>query len=281
MRVVITGVKGQLGHDVLIELRRRGWDAIGVDLDDFDLTRRGQTLSALERLQPEAVVHCAAYTAVDRAEDEPALAMAVNGGGTRHVAEYCASSGAWLLYISTDYVFGGGGTKPWEAGDPTDPQNAYGRTKLAGELAARELCERRMILRTSWVYGAQGSNFVKTMLRLGRERAQINVVDDQIGAPSYTVDLAGLIGDMLARPQAGIYHAANTGECSWAGFAREIFRIAGYDTKVIPVSSAEYPTAAKRPMNSRLSFRSLEAAGYALLPKWEHALERFLWEENG
>ncbi|MDR1927786.1 MAG: dTDP-4-dehydrorhamnose reductase [Oscillospiraceae bacterium] len=275
MRLLITGAAGQLGFDALREARRRGFDCTGVDREDFDLTDAAAVAEALQKTQPEAILHCAAYTAVDKAEEESALAMAINKDATHSLARYCDQTGALLLYISTDYVFNGSGCRPWEAEDTPAPLSVYGKTKLAGERAA-SLCPRHMIVRTSWVFGANGGNFVKTMLRLGRERETLRVVNDQIGAPTYTVDLARLLCDMLEQPQPGIYHASNGGECSWAGFAQEIFRQTELPTQVIPVPSSEYPQAARRPKNSRLSPRSLLATGYAPLPDWQGALERFL-----
>jgi len=281
MRILITGAQGQLGHDVTLECQRRGWEAIGVDLPDFDLTDRTATLSFLEKAAPDCVIHCAAYTAVDKAEAEPEMARAVNELGTGAVAKYCARAGIWMINISTDYVFDGSGNQPWEADDAPEPLNVYGATKLAGERAVQAVCEKHMIVRTSWVFGSHGNNFVKTMLRLGRERPELRVVSDQIGAPTYTVHLAHLLCDMAARPVKGIYHAANAGECSWAGFARKIFEMAGIDCDVIEIPSSEYPQAAKRPKNSRLSPKALIEANYATLPPWESALAEFLSIERG
>ena len=278
MHILITGAAGQLGRDVMAEATRRGWAPVGVDIADFDITNRAATHAALAAIAPELIIHCAAYTAVDRAEAEPALAHAVNADGTRHIAKYCAAQGIWLLHISTDYVFDGRGAKPWEVHDTPAPLSVYGATKLAGEQALQALCPRHMIIRTSWVFGAQGGNFVKTMLRLGAERSTINVVDDQIGAPTYTQDLARLLCDMAARPVAGIYHASNAGECSWAGFAAEIFALARIDCAVNPIPTSEYPTPAQRPKNSRLSPKALIDAGYAPLPPWKTALKNMLEE---
>jgi dTDP-4-dehydrorhamnose reductase len=276
MPILITGARGQLGHDVVLEARRRGWDTIGADIEDFDLTDRAATLAALEKAAPDCVVHCAAYTAVDRAEAEPERARAVNELGTGYAAEYCAGSGAWMIYVSTDYVFDGGGRLPHEIDEPPDPLNVYGATKLAGERAVRALCEKYMIVRSSWIFGSHGGNFVKTMLRLGRERAEVRVVSDQAGAPTYTADLARLLCDMAARPVRGVYHAANAGECSWAGFAAKIFELSGVSCEVIPIPSSAYPQAARRPKNSRLSPAALLEANYEPLPPWEPALAAML-----
>ncbi|MCL2445622.1 MAG: dTDP-4-dehydrorhamnose reductase [Oscillospiraceae bacterium] len=276
MNMLITGAQGQLGRDVLAEAAKRGWTVTGVDIADFDLIDRAATHTALAEIKPQVVIHCAAYTAVDRAESEPAQAFAVNENGTRHVAEYCAEHGAWMIYVSTDYVFDGSGTRAWEVDDTPAPCNVYGKSKLAGEQALREICPQHMIVRTSWVFGSHGANFVKTMLRLGSERASVNVVADQVGAPTYTVDLARLLCDMAANPKAGIYHASNAGECSWADFAREILSLARSNCVVNDIPSSEYPTPAMRPMNSRLSPKALIDAGYEILPPWQDALARML-----
>lgn len=263
-----------------MEARRRGFDPIGADQADFDLTDHAAVQEALRAAAPDAVIHCAAYTAVDQAESERDLAYAVNEGGTRSIAEYCGARGIWLSYISSDYVFDGSGTRPWEPHDSPAPLSVYGATKLAGEAAIEALCEKFMIVRTSWVFGSHGNNFVKTMLRLGAQRDSLKVVDDQVGAPTYAADLAALLCDMTARPQRGIYHAANAGECSWAGFAAEIMRQAGLNCVVEPIPSVEYPTPAPRPKNSRLSPKALLDAGYTPLPPWQTALAKMLNNEN-
>ncbi|MDR1465564.1 MAG: dTDP-4-dehydrorhamnose reductase [Oscillospiraceae bacterium] len=278
MRILITGAEGQLGRDVCREALRRGHEALGVDRADFDLADREAVCAALEAALPDAVVHCAAYTAVDRAENEPDLARAVNEGGTAALAGCCARRDLWLIYISTDYVFDGSGNRPWEPEDRPAPLSVYGKTKWLGELAATRN-PRHMIVRTSWVFGAHGGNFVKTMLRLGAEQPELRVVEDQVGAPTYTADLARLLLDMAERPQTGIYHASNGGCCSWADFAAAILRAAELPARVIPIPSSDYPQAARRPKNSRLSPRALLAAGYEPLPAWEDALRRFL-DEN-
>ena len=279
MPILITGAHGQLGRDVVLESKRRGWETIGVDIDDFDLTSREQTLAFLEKAQPDCVIHCAAYTAVDKAEAEPELARAVNELGTGYVAEYCARKNIWLIYVSTDYVFGGGNL-PHEADEEPTPLNVYGATKLAGERAVQAACDNYMIVRTSWVFGNHGNNFVKTMLRLGAERPELRVVNDQTGAPTYTAHLARLLCDMAARPVKGVYHASNSGACSWAGFAMKIFELAGLNCKVTPIPSSEYPQAARRPKNSRLSPKALVEANYEPLPPWESALAAMLNQEK-
>ena len=276
MRILITGAQGQLGHDVVLESGRRGWETIGADLPDFDLTNQAAAIEALEAAAPDLVIHCAAYTAVDKAESEPEIARAVNELGTSYVADFCARRGIWLIYVSTDYVFGRSGDLPHEVDEPPNPLNAYGASKLAGERAVQTLCGQHMIVRTSWVFGNHGSNFVKTMLRLGAGRSELKVVDDQVGAPTYTAHLARLLCDMAARPVKGLYHASNAGECSWARFAAKIFALAGMDCRVVPIPSSEYPQTARRPKNSRLSPKALIEAGYAPLPPWESALAEML-----
>ncbi|MCL2223678.1 MAG: dTDP-4-dehydrorhamnose reductase [Defluviitaleaceae bacterium] len=274
MKILVTGIKGQLGYDVCKELTARNIPHKGVDYDDFDITNREAVFCAVSDYS--AVIHCAAYTAVDKAEDEPDLCRKINEDGTKNLAQACKQTGAKMLYISTDYVFPGTGETAYKPHDPTAPIGVYGKTKLAGEKAVTETLDRFFIIRISWVFGINGNNFVKTMLRLGNERDTLNVVADQIGSPTYTADLAPLLCDMAASEKFGIYHATNEGECSWADFAREIFRQAGLNTKVTPVPSSEYPTKATRPLNSRMDKTCLEEAGFARLPRWEDALSRFL-----
>lgn len=278
--VLVTGAHGQLGQDVLAVLRRRGIACIGMGRETLDVAEESSVFSCFERLRPHAVIHCAAYTAVDRAQEEPEICRAVNARGTRHIAAACERAGAKLLNVSTDYVFPGTGTAPYEVESPTGPLSAYGRSKLEGEQAAR-LCGRCFTVRTSWVFGLNGKNFVKTMLRLSQGRESLQVVDDQIGSPTYTADLAPLLCSMLGTERYGTYHATNEGFCSWAQFAKEIFRQAGVETRVVPVPSSCYPAKAARPLNSRLSKRSLDAAGFPRLPPWEEALRRFLQELKG
>ena len=302
MRILVTGVAGQLGHDVMNELYRRGHEGVGSDVAPvysgaadgtavtampyvpLDITDGAAVAAAVARIAPDAVIHCAAWTAVDAAE-EPENAVkveAVNARGTRHIAEACRAAGCKMLYISTDYVFDGQGTEPWQP-DCRDfaPLNVYGRTKLAGEQAVRELVEKYFIVRIAWVFGVNGSNFVKTMLRLGETHDTLRVVDDQIGTPTYTEDLARLLADMAQSDRYGCYHATNEGGyISWAQFAAEIFRQAGMDgVRVIPVTTAEYGLSkAARPFNSRLDKRKLAEQGFTPLPPWQDALRRYLQE---
>ena len=279
MKVLITGVSGQLGYDAASVLQRQGKDFLGVSSKELDITDRDAVLHALSQYRPDAVLHCAAYTKVDRAEDEAKLCMRVNAEGTRNVALACRACGAKMVYISTDYVFPGTGTTPWEIDDPTGPLNVYGRSKLAGEQAVRELLERYFIVRTSWVIGEHGNNFVKTMLRLAETHNRLRVVADQIGSPTFTMDLAPLLCEMLETEKYGVYHATNEGFCSWAELAETVFRLSGKAVAVEHVSTEEYGAKALRPKNSRLCKRSLDAAGFARLPDWEDSLARMLEKE--
>lgn len=275
MRVFVTGASGQLGREVCRVLRERGAECRGVSSRELDITDADAVRAALSGYAPHAVIHCAAYTAVDRAESEAALCRRVNEDGTANIARACASCGCKLLYVSTDYVFSGDGETPREVSDTPAPCNVYGASKLAGELAVRAAVAEHFIVRTSWVFG-EGGNFVKTMLRLSESREEVRVVADQVGSPTYAADLAELLCDMIETERYGTYHAANEGFCSWAEFAAAVFRLADKPTRVRPISTADYPTAAARPRNSRLSRRSLDEAGFARLPAWEDALERYL-----
>lgn len=278
MKILATGVGGQLGHDVIKVLKARGIECLGADIGDFDITVPEAVSEFIAGYGPDAVIHCSAYTAVDKAEDDAELCRKVNVEGPRNIAKICRKIGAKMLYLSTDYVFPGTGATAYEVDDPKGPQSVYGGTKLGGEEAVRELLKKYFIVRISWVFGKNGNNFVKTMLRIGKEHEEVRVVDDQIGSPTYTADLAPLLCDMIATEQYGTYHATNEGYCSWAEFAAEIFRQAGYPTKVIPIPTSAYPAKAKRPFNSRLSKKSLDEAGFARLPDWRDALRRYLEE---
>lgn len=279
MKVLVTGVKGQLGFDVMNELRGRGHDAVGVDIDEMDITNGGQVQEVLTANAPDAVIHCSAYTAVDRAEEEPEICRKVNAEGTKNIAEVCASLDCKLIYLSTDYIFSGDGERPWEPDDTPAPLNVYGQTKYEGEEEIKSRLNKYFIVRISWVFGINGNNFVKTMLRLGRENGAVKVVDDQIGSPTYTYDLAKLLVDMAESEAYGQYHATNEGICSWYEFAKEIFRAAGMDeVTVTPVSSDEFPAKAKRPKNSRMSKEELVKNGFNKLPSWQDAVGRYVGE---
>lgn len=295
MSILVTGVNGQLGFDVCRELVRREYTVIGTDLvlPDLcgcelyvlDITDPGAVTALMERVQPDAVVHCAAWTAVDAAEEKEDAAYAVNAAGTENIARAAQAVQAKLVYISTDYVFDGSGTAPWDP-DCRDyhPLNVYGRTKLLGEQAVSSLCTKHFIVRTSWVFGLHGNNFVKTMLRIGKDRDAVTVVDDQTGTPTYTSDLAVLLADLIVSDHYGYYHATNaecrTGEyISWADFTEEIFRQAGYTTAVHRVTTEEYGlNKAVRPLNSRLNKAKLVRSGFHPLPDWKDALARYLKE---
>ena len=276
MKILVTGANGQLGHDILLNLAARGIDSIPADIKEFDITQANATEQFITAHQPDAVIHCAAYTAVDKAEDDVELCRLINVTGTENIARACKKANSKMVYISTDYVFPGTGDIPYGTSAQTGPLSIYGKTKLEGEITVQQLLTRYFIVRTSWVFGKNGNNFVKAMLRLGKEREVVNVVSDQIGSPTYTVDLARLLVDMVLSEQYGIYHATNEGFCSWAEFAAEIFRQVDFSTHVNPVSSREYLSKAERPMNSRLSKKSLDFAGFDRLPPWEDALKRFL-----
>ena len=278
MKILVTGVGGQLGYDVCKVLDARHIENKGVDLVDFDITDAQATRNYILSYQPDAVIHCSAWTAVDKAEDELDMVRAVNVEGPRNIAAACKEIGAKMLYLSTDYVFPGTGDRFYEPDDPTGPLGAYGETKLGGELAVKELLNRYFIVRISWVFGKNGNNFVKTMLRLAETKSELNVVCDQIGSPTYTADLAPLLCDMIVTDQYGTYHATNEGICSWAEFAEEIFRLAGKQVKVNHIPTSEYPTRAVRPLNSRMSKNKLVQAGFTRLPHWKDALQRYLKE---
>lgn len=301
MRVFVTGVGGQLGHDVINELHKRGYEGVGSDIhpvysgvadgsavtvmpyESLDITNADMVQEVLTRVNPDVVIHCAAWTAVDLAEDtdKQDKVRAINAGGSRNIAQACKTLDCKMVYISTDYVFDGQGEKPWEA-DCRDymPLNVYGQTKLEGELAVAELLEKYFIVRIAWVFGLNGQNFIKTMLKAGKKFDTLRVVKDQIGTPTYTLDLSRLLVDMIETEKYGYYHATNEGGyISWYDFACEIFRQAGYSTEVLPVTTAEYGLSkAARPFNSRLDKSKLVKSGFEPLPTWQDALGRFLKE---
>ena len=276
MRILVTGVKGQLGHDVMNELAKRGHTGIGVDVEEMDITDAKKVNEVIRASEVEAVIHCAAYTAVDAAEDQVELCRKINAEGTENIAKVCKELDIKMMYISTDYVFDGEGTRPWEPDDERHPLNVYGLTKYEGELAVEKYLDKFFTIRIAWVFGVNGKNFIKTMLKLSETRDELNVVDDQIGSPTYTYDLAVLLVDMIETEKYGRYHATNEGLCSWYEFACEIFRQAGRDVKVNPVSSDEFPTKAKRPHNSRMDKSKLTENGFTPLPAWQDALKRYL-----
>ena len=280
MKVLVTGVKGQLGYDVVKECEKRNIEAIGVDVEEMDITDASKVEEVIKSSNVDAVIHCAAWTAVDKAEDEVELCTKVNVDGTRNIAKVCKELSIKMMYISTDYVFDGQGEQLWNEYDQRNPLNVYGKTKCEGEMAVEELVEKRFIVRIAWVFGVNGNNFIKTMLRLGKERGAVSVVSDQIGSPTYTYDLARLLVDMIETDKYGIYHATNEGLCSWYEFACEIFKQANLEVEVTPVNSSQFPTKAKRPFNSRMSKTELDKNGFKRLPTWQDALSRYLKEIN-
>ncbi len=278
MKVLVTGVKGQLGYDVVKELEKRGMEAVGVDIEEMDITDADSVERVIRGACVDAVIHCAAYTAVDAAEDNEEICRKVNADGTRNIANVCKELDIKMLYISTDYVFGGQGERPWEPEDERAPQSIYGITKYEGELAVQQILEKYFIVRIAWVFGVNGKNFVRTMLKLSETHDTLTVVDDQFGSPTYTFDLAKLLVDMINSDKYGVYHATNEGICSWYEFACAIFEAAGKEVKVLPVSSAEYGAKAARPCNSRMSKEKLTENGFDKLPTWQDALRRYLLE---
>lgn len=303
MKIFVTGVNGQLGHDVMNELASRGHEGVGSDLAplysgiadgtavtrmpyvSLDITDASAVKRVLEDVHPDAVVHCAAWTAVDMAEDDENVAKvrAVNAGGTQNIADICKELDCKMLYLSTDYVFDGQGTEPWQPDcKEYKPLNVYGQTKLEGELAVSGTLDKYFIVRIAWVFGKNGKNFVKTMLNVGKTHDTVRVVNDQIGTPTYTFDLARLLVDMIESDKYGYYHATNEGGyISWYDFTCEIYRQAGYTTKVVPVTTAEYGLSkAKRPFNSRLDKSKIIANGFKPLPDWKDALRRYLKEQG-
>lgn len=295
MIVFVTGVGGQLGFDVMNELAKRGHSCVGSDIlpqekialpfdyVQLDITDKAAVEQTICKLKPDAVIHCAAWTAVDAAEDadNKAKVYAINVDGTKYIAEACKKVGCKMVYISTDYVFNGEGTEPWQPDcKEYAPLNVYGDSKLKGELAVAEALEKCFIVRIAWVFGKNGNNFIKTMLNVGKKYDTLRVVNDQIGTPTYTLDLARLLVDMIETDKYGYYHATNEGGfISWYDFACEIFKQAGYSTKVVPVTTAEYGLSkAKRPLNSRLDKAKVVENGFAPLPTWQDALQRYLQE---
>ncbi len=279
MKVLVTGANGQLGYDVVKELQKRNIECYGAMRQDFDIVDFEAVEKFIVSYMPDAIIHCAAYTAVDKAEDEQGLCYLVNASATENIAEICKKINAKMLYISTDYVFDGTKDGFYEVYDKPNPINVYGKTKLLGEQAVQRILDKYFIVRISWVFGEHGNNFVKTMLRLGKERKEISVVADQYGSPTYTVDLAPLLVEMIQTEKYGIYHATNEGVCTWAEFGEEIFKIAGMDVKVNHITTAEYPTRAKRPLNSRLSKNSLKINSLKQLNNWQNVVKYFIENE--
>lgn len=282
MRVLVTGAKGQLGTDVMEQLNANNIEAVGIDREELDIVDKKACEEFFEKANAEkridAVIHCAAYTAVDKAEDEQELSYNINALGTENIALACKKFDMKLMYISTDYVFNGQGERPWEPDDEREPLNVYGKTKYEGELFVEKLSDKYFIVRIAWVFGIAGHNFIKTMLKLAKERDSLTVVDDQIGSPTYTADLSKLLVSMIQTDKYGRYHATNEGYCSWYEFAKEIFKVAGVEIDVNPVDSSAYPAKAKRPANSRMEKSKLDEMGFKRLPSWQDATRRYIEE---
>lgn len=278
MRALVTGVKGQLGYDVMNELAKRGYEGVGVDVEEMDITDAAAVDRVIKESKVDKVVHCAAWTAVDAAEDNVEMCRKVNALGTENIAKVCKELDIPMIYFSTDYVFDGKGTRPWEPDDPVvEPLNVYGLTKYEGEQAVEKYLDKYYIVRIAWVFGVNGKNFIKTMLNLGKTHDTITVVNDQVGTPTYTYDLARLVVDMLEKEEYGKYHVTNEGGyISWYEFAKEIFAQAGMNVNVVPVSAEEYKAKAARPSNSRMEKKKLDEHGFDRLPAWQDALSRYL-----
>ncbi len=277
MRVLVTGAKGQLGQDV-VQLFSRDHDVNGFGRQELDVTNERQTQAVIQGIQPTVIIHTAAYTVVDKAEDEKEKAFAVNALGTKNIAIAAESVGAKLCYISTDYVFDGTATMPYREDAPINPQSVYGQSKLAGEKLARTHCQRTFIVRTSWVFGKHGNNFVKTMLQLAESGRPLRVVNDQVGSPTYTKDLSAFIHELVQTNKYGLYHASNCGSCSWYEFAQSVFKHANLDVDLQPCTTKEFPRPAPRPAYSVLAHEAIQNNGFSLLRPWDEALKTFLNE---
>lgn len=280
MKVLVTGYTGQLGFDVIRELKARNIECIGTIRNEFSLTDTEKMQAFVKAYKPDAVIHCAAYMNVNEAEDNKDLCMLVNYSSTKELAKICKEIDAKMIYISTDYVFAGSGEGFYEINNDKEPQNVYGKSKLKGELAIQKILDKYFIIRTSWLFGINGNNFIKYVLSEQKKGNKLRIVNDQIGSPTYTVDLAKLLCDMSLSDKYGIYHATNEGICSWYDFACEIFKQADIKINVKPVSSTAFPTKAIRPHNSRMSKKCLDEAGFNRLPAWKDASLRYLQELN-
>jgi len=278
MKILVTGYTGQLGYDVVKQGMKHGFNMIGVGSKDFDITNQQSVFDYVREINPDAIIHCAAYTAVDKAEDDKSTCWNVNVEGTNNLAEAAKEINAKFMYISTDYVFNGTGDSPFKETDKPNPIGYYGITKYEGEKVVQQLLDKWFIVRISWVFGINGKNFVKTMLRLAETRNELNVVGDQIGSPTYTFDLARLLIEMIQTDKYGIYHASNEGYCSWAEFAKEIFKQANINVNVNSISTEQYPTRAVRPKNSRMAKQKLLNNGFTPLPSWQDAVKRYVKE---
>lgn len=277
MKILVTGVNGQLGYDIVKECKERNIEVVGVDVSEMDITDAKKVEDVIKEGNYDAIIHCAAWTAVDLAEEKKEACYKVNVEGTKNIASICKDKNIKLMYFSTDYVFSGEGNTPWNEYDKRTPLNYYGQTKYESELIVEEV-EKHFIVRTSWVFGVNGNNFIKTMLKLGQTKSEISVVNDQVGSPTYTYDMAKLCVEMIQSDKYGIYHVSNEGECSWYEFAKEILGYLDKEIVVNPVTSDEFPSKAKRPKNSRLNKSELEKNGFNRLPDWKDALNRYIKE---
>lgn len=280
MKVLVTGINGQLGYDVVKKLEEKGHDVVPAGREQLDISNEENVATFIGEVKPDAIIHCAAYTNVDGAEEERDTAYRVNGLGTKYLAQGANKIDAKMVFVSTDYVFEGNGTQPYEVDHPTNPLGVYGETKLAGEKFLVENLDKHFIVRTSWVFGKNGNNFVKTMLRLGKERGEVGVVHDQIGSPTYTVDLAGFLIELIESEEYGIYHASNSGVCSWFEFAVEIYKQAGLVVKVNPLTTEQFPRPAARPKYSVMSTKKIAGKGFTPLRDWKEAISAYLNEIN-
>ena len=276
MKILVTGVKGQLGYDVVKALESRGYQPVGVDREEMDLMNNNMIQNFIMNLKPEAIIHCAAYTAVDQAEEEVEICYQINAEAVKVMAECAKTLDIPMIYISTDYVFDGTKASEYVETDIPNPINVYGASKLKGEQYVQQLLEKFYIVRISWVFGINGNNFIKTMQRLGNEHDELNIIHDQVGSPTYTAHLAPLLVDMIETDQYGIYHATNEGYCSWYEFADEIFKQSQLDVMLHPITTDQYKTKAKRPLNSKMSKQKLSDYGFHRLPTWQEALKNYL-----
>ena len=276
MKILVTGVKGQLGYDVVKALESRGYQPVGVDREEMDLMNNNMIQNFIMNLKPEAIIHCAAYTAVDQAEEEVEICYQINAEAVKVMAECAKTLDIPMIYISTDYVFDGTKASEYVETDIPNPINVYGASKLKGEQYVQQLLEKFYIVRISWVFGINGNNFIKTMQRLGNEQDQLNIIHDQVGSPTYTAHLAPLLVDMIETDQYGIYHATNEEYCSWYEFADEIFKQSQLDVTLHPITTDQYKTKAKRPLNSQMSKQKLSDYGFHRLPTWQEALKNYI-----
>ncbi len=278
--ILVTGVNGQLGYDIVKVLKEKNIPHKGIDIQDLDITNENVVMEYITNYKPNTVMHCAAYTSVDKAEDDVATCEKVNVQGTKNIARACKETNAKMMYISTDYVFPGTGENAYEVIDITGPKSVYGKTKLDGELAIQDILTSFFIVRTSWVFGINGNNFINTMMKLGAEKESLSVIDDQIGSPTYTRDLSPLLCNMIISEKYGVYHATNEGYCSWADFAELIMKEAKLNCTINRVPTSEYPTRAERPYNSRLSKKSLDTNGFNRLQSWQDAVIEYIKEKK-